>query len=453
MLGADLDLLQLAQGAQPHVEDRLGLHVGELEPRDQLGLGLVLIADDADHLIEVEIGDQIAAEHLEPVVDLPEAMLGAPLQHHLAMLQPFGQRLGKPHHHRHLAAAEHVHVERNAHFQLGQAEELLHENGGIDGPGARLQHQAHILGGFVAHIGEEGQLLGLHQLGDLFHQPRFLHEIGNLGDDDLVGAAPGLFLGPARAQAEAAAAGAIGLDDRGAVLHDNAAGREIGAGHEGDELLGCRARMVDQIERGVAQLLGIVRRDRGRHAHGNARRAVGEQVRERRREDDRLLLGAVIGLAKIDRVLVDPVEQARCDPGKLGLGISHGGGVIAVDIAEIALAVDQRIAHREILGEAHQRVVDRLVAMGVILTDDVADDAGAFLEAALRIEPELQHGVEQPAMHGFEAIAHIGQRPVHDGGEGVSEIALLERRLQRDGLDGRGFENRLVSHARTLSRF
>ena len=79
-----------------------------------------------------------------------------------------------------------------------------------------------------------------------------------------------------------------------------------------------------------------------------------------------------------------PVEQQPRDLGQARLGVAIGGGVIAVDIAEIALPVDQRVALREILREAHQRVVDRLVAMRVVLADDVADDAGAFLERLVR---------------------------------------------------------------------
>ncbi len=84
-------------------------------------------------------------------------------------------------------------------------------------------------------------------------------------------------------------------------------------------------------------------------------------------------------------------------------------GIIAVDIAEIALAVDQRIALGEILGEAHQGVVDRLVAMGMELADDVADDAGAFLESGAGIEPQQPHGIEQPAVDRLQAVARIGQ--------------------------------------------
>ena len=43
---------------------------GELERLHQHRLRLVLGADDLDDLVEVEIGDQIAAEHFEPVLDL-----------------------------------------------------------------------------------------------------------------------------------------------------------------------------------------------------------------------------------------------------------------------------------------------------------------------------------------------------------------------------------------------
>jgi hypothetical protein len=58
VLLADLHLLELAQRAQPHVEDGFGLRVGEREAGHQHRLRLVLLADDADHLVEVEIGDE-----------------------------------------------------------------------------------------------------------------------------------------------------------------------------------------------------------------------------------------------------------------------------------------------------------------------------------------------------------------------------------------------------------
>ena len=138
------------------------------------------------------------------------------------------------------------------------------------------------------------------------------------------------------------------------------------------------------MQRRVAELGGIVRRDVGRHADGDAGRAVGEQVREGAGQHHRLLPLPVIGRAEVDGVLVDAAQQQLGDRRHARLGVAHGRRVIAVDVAEIALPVDQRIADGEILREAHQRVVDRLVAVRMEIAHHLADDLGGFLVAAGR---------------------------------------------------------------------
>ena len=127
-----------------------------------------------------------------------------------------------------------------------------------------------------------------------------------------------------------------------------------------------------------------------------------------------------------------PSSSSRADLGQPRLGVAIGGGIIAVDVAEIALAVDQRIARGEILGETHQRVVDRLVAVRMEVAHHVADDLCRFLERRAGIEAQQPHAVEDAPMHRLEAVARVRQRAVHDGGERVGEIALLQRLAQRD---------------------
>ena len=207
--------------------------------------------------------------------------------------------------------------------------------------------------------------------------------------------------------------------------------------------------MLDEIGGGRAQLGDVMRRDGGRHADGDAGGAVGQQVREAARQNDRLGILAIIGVAEVDGVLVDAVEDELGDIGHPRFGVAHGGGVIAVDIAEVALPVNERIALREILRQPHQRVVDRLVAMRVIFTDHVADDTGAFLEAGIGIELEHPHRIEQTSVHGLQAVAHIRQRTVHDGRQSIGEVALLERVAQLDRLNAVAWataRNQLVSH-------
>ena len=145
-----------------------------------------------------------------------------------------------------------------------------------------------------------------------------------------------------------------------------------------------RLGLLEQAAQRGAQLARVVRRNAGRHADRDAAGAVRQQVGERRRQDHRLLVAAVVGRAEVDGVLIDAVQQRARDLGQAGLGVAHGRGIVAVDIAEVALAVDQRVALRELLREAHHGVVDRDLAVRVELADDVADHARAFLVAACR---------------------------------------------------------------------
>ena len=162
---------------------------------------------------------------------------------------------------------------------------------------------------------------------------------------------------------------------------------------------------------------------------------VGQQVGEGRRQHHRLGIAAVVGLAEIDRVLVEAVEQGLRHRRQPRLGVAHRRGVVAVDIAEIALPLDQRVARREGLREAHQGVVDRAVAVGMVLADHVAHHAGALLEARVGIELQRPHRVEQAALDRLEPVAHVGQRARGDGRQRIGQIALAQRVAEGHGLD------------------
>ena len=73
--------------------------------------------------------------------------------------------------------------------------------------------------------------------------------------------------------------------------------------------------------------------------------------------------------------------------------------------------------------------------MRVIAAHHVAHDLGGLLERRRGVEPQQLHHVQQAAVNRLQAIAHIGQRPVHDGGQGIGEVALFQRILQLDADD------------------
>ena len=114
-----------------------------------------------------------------------------------------------------------------------------------------------------------------------------------------------------------------------------------------DECLDPCIGRFDQVKRRIADFSDIVRRDRGRHTNRDPLRAIGEKVRKTAGEDDRFLVFFVIGVLEIDRVFVEPFQQEHARRGHLRFGVTHCGGAIAVNIAEIPLPFDQRITGRE----------------------------------------------------------------------------------------------------------
>ena len=446
--GAQLDLLKLAQGAQAHVQDRLDLHVVQAELCHHHGLGLVLGPDDLDHAVQVQIGNQIAFQHLQARRDLVQTIGRTAHKNVAAVVQERAQDLLERADLGHAAVDQHVHVQVEPDLQVAGAEQRAHQLFGVDGAGTRFDDDAHVLGGFVAHIGKDRDLARLDQLCQPFDQLGFLHLIGNLGDDDLPQPAAQILLRPARAQAERAAPGAIGLGDAVRRFDQHAAGREIGPLDQGRQRVVARVGRLDQMQAGVHDLVQVVGGDVGCHADRDPRRTVGQQVRKGRGQHDRLAQRAVIVGAEIDRILGQAIHQRLGRRGQAGLGVSRSGRVVAVDVAKVPLPVHQRIAHGEILGQAGHRVIDRGVAMRVIVAHHVAGDLGRLSERPVGRQAQFAHRIEDAAVHRLQPVAGIGQRAVHDRGQRIGQVPLADRAAEgfgRGALFGLG--DQIVGHA------
>jgi hypothetical protein len=77
--------------------------------------------------------------------------------------------------------------------------------------------------------------------------------------------------------------------------------------------------------------------------------------------------------------------------------------------------------HREVLRHAGERVVDRLVAVGVVLTHDIAGDAGALLVIRPGTGAELAHAPQDPAVDRLQTVPDIGQSTPDDHAHRVVE--------------------------------
>ena len=326
---------------------------------------------------------------------------------------------------------QHVHVDREARLQLTLAEQAGHEHVRLDRARFRREDDADVLGGFIHSIFEHRGLLGLDQLGEALHQFGFLHLVGDLGDDDPPHATAEVFPGPPGLAADTATARRIDLAQAFLGLDDHATCWKVRSSDDLEQVVHRRLRMIEQVDRRVDALGRIVRRDRRRHADRDAGRAIDQKVRKTGRENHRLLVRAVIGLTEIDSVVVEAFEQQHRRRGEFCFGVAKCSGRISIDVAEVALSIDQRRARRKVLRQTHHGVIDRLVAVRVILADDFADHGGRLAMATRRVQAQLAHRVENATVDRLQAIARIRQRTGGDRRQSIGKVALRQRLVDR----------------------
>ena len=393
-------------------------------------------ADQLDHLVEVVERDQQALEPVHLRLERAQLVLRAPDDDLALVLDVVVDDRAQRQRPRHVVdQRDRVDAERRLH--RGVLVELV-QHDLRDHAALELDHDPHALAvGLVAQVGDLGDLLLADELGDLLDQAAvaaLLDHEGQLGDDDrLLAVADVLGVRP-RAHAHAAAAGLVGVADA-ADAEDHAAGREVRALDVLHQAGGVDLGIVDVGDRRGDRLAQVVRRDVRRHADGDARGAVDQQVREARRQHDRLAVVAVVVRDEVDRVGVEVAQHLARERRQPRLGVPHRGGGVVVDRAEVALAVDERVAHREVLREPHQRVVDRGVAVRVVLAHHLADDAGALGVAAVRLQAGLVHREQHAPVDRLEAVAHVGQRAPDDHRHRVVQVGGAHLLLEPARLD------------------
>jgi hypothetical protein len=67
-------------------------------------------------------------------------------------------------------------------------------------------------------------------------------------------------------------------------------------------------------------------------------------------------------------------------------------------------------------------IVEREIAVRVVLAHHVADDAGRFLVRLVGREAVLEHRVEDAPVYRLQAVAGVRQRPRDDHAHGVIEV-------------------------------
>ena len=439
-----LDLLALERGEsrQPQVQNRLRLRLRELERRHQAVASLLDVlrrADERDDRVEVVERDEVALEDVRPVLGPAQLVLRAARDDLALVVEVVADELEQRERPWDaLDESDRVVAERRLERRV--LEELV-EHHLRDSVALELDLDPHPgLVGVVVDVRDLGQHLVVDEVGDLLDDagvPALLHAVRELRDDDRRLAAAQLLDVRASAHDDAAAAGAVRVADP-AAADDDGARREVGALDDLREPLDVDRRVVDHRHDPVDDLAEVVRREVRRHPDGDPGRAVDEQVGEARRQHRRLPARLVVVRLEVDRVGVDVTQQLGRHAGQTALCVSHGGCRVVVDVPEVALAVDERVAKREGLREADERVVDRLVAVRVVGAHHVADHARTLESRSVRLQAGLVHRVENAPMHGLQAVADVRQGARDDHAHRVVEEARAHLLLELARLDAAG---------------
>ena len=207
---------------------------------------------------------------------------------------------------------------------------------------------------------------------------------------------------------------------------DKTGGGEVRPLHVLHEVVHAALGVVQQKLQRVTEFAQVVRRNIGGHTHGDTRRTVKQQVGHLGGHHRGFLQGIVVVGPEIHGILVQVAQEFLGQPGHAHFRVTHCRRRVAVDGAEVALAVHQGIAHGKFLRQAHQGVIDRQIAVRVIFTDDVADDARGLLVRAVVIVCQLVLGEHDPPVYGLQAVTGVRNGAPDDDRKGVLQIGLAE---------------------------
>ena len=428
----ELELFELSEPPQLHVEDRRRLDLAELQLGHQACARLVTVLGTANDLDDGVDG----IERLEQTIDDVDAIVGFAQAKLCALDDDVETMLD-------VVAAQIVETEGGGHavdeHHVVDAERVFHRRSPVEVGQHRmridrwlardLDAQPVLAIAEIDDVVDAADLVVDHQLLDATDDPLRADHERQLGDDDALAPATlevdDLCLGSC---ANCAATGLVGLAE--ALVDHDAASREVGPRQHRQQFVEGRSGAAlgeHQLDRFV-HLAQVVRRHVGRHADGDAGGAIDQQIGQHRGETHGLGLVAVVARPELDRFFVEFVDHVHRGGGQLALGITMRRRWI-VERAEVALWIDERHVAGKWLRHAYERLVDRHVTVRVITAHDLTDDLRALDAGSVGAQPHVVHAVQDAALHRFETVADVG-----DGARSDDRQRILEERLARSRL-------------------
>ena len=378
-----------------HIEHGDSLLFGQIEALFELFFLLGVIGggeDDVDDLADIVDRDQKPLQDMLALFGGGEIVLRALIDDLALIFRIIGDDVQKPQLLR-SAVRDGDHVDRHRGLQLGLDKELLQYLLGV-GVAAQPDDRAYAAAvGLVDNLGDVAEIVPVlfFERHDRAQNFALLHLEGELGHHDALLVSV-LFDKGVRAHDQPALARLVSLPYP-LVFDDKAAGGEIGRGEQLHYLVELDTLVLDISHDRVDGLAQIMRRYLGRKSHGDAARAVDEQVGKAPGEHVRLFQGVVEVERHGDGILAKVAQKLHRERSQARLGISHRRRAVAVGRAEVAVTVDERRGHGKGLGELYHRSVNGRIAMGMIFSQAFAHDTRGLLMRLVGGYAKVEHAV------------------------------------------------------------
>src|SRR5208337_4481377 len=96
------------------------------------------------------------------------------------------------------------------------------------------------------------------------------------------------------------------------------------------------------------------------------------------------------------------------------LGVPACCSSVAIHGTKVALPLYQHVAVREGLGHLDDRIVDRGIAVRMVLTHHVTNHPRALLRGLVARVAHIPHGIERTPVDRLETVPHIGNGTADD---------------------------------------
>ena len=242
-------------------------------------------------------------------------------------------------------------------MQFAELKKLVEDDIGDNIVAQHVNHAGTLFVGLVANVGNADNLAVFDKLGLTLDHLALVDTVGDgVGDDDVAAFIVHIDGGVGTKHHTATACGVSVAHPVVAV--DSATAGKIGSFDILHQFLDCNIIIINESNATVEDFAQVVGGHVGGHTHSDTVRAVDKKVWYPGRENGGFFALIGIGGHHVNSVLFNIGHHFVGDLLHAALGVTHGGRAVAVDRAEVTLAVDHGVTHVPRLGHANHGEVD-----------------------------------------------------------------------------------------------